>query len=63
VAEKMRENYPDVDKLMSNVKKMLVKALLRVQNFKQDATSLSLPPQPVLTCWDTWLEAAILLYN
>jgi hypothetical protein len=37
---------------------MFVKAPLRVQKFKQLAPSLPLPPQPVLTRWGTWLDAA-----
>jgi hypothetical protein len=48
-----------IDKLIANVKKMFVKAPLRVQIFKHDAPSLSLPSQPVLTCWSMWLEAAM----
>jgi hypothetical protein len=48
VAGMIRGTYPDVDKLISNAKKMFVKALLRVQKFKQDTPSMSLPPQPVL---------------
>ena len=37
---------------------MFVKAPLRVQKYKQLAPSLPLPPQPVLTRWGTWLDAA-----
>jgi hypothetical protein len=59
VAKEIRENYVDVDKLISNSKKMFVKALQKVQKFKQDALSLSLPPQPVLTRWGMWLEATM----
>jgi hypothetical protein len=59
VAKEIRENYVDVDKLISNIKKMFVKALQKVQKFKQDTLSLSLPPQPVLTRWGTWLEATM----
>jgi hypothetical protein len=45
--------------LISNVKKIFLKASLRVEKFKQDAPSLSLPPKPVLTRWGTWLDAAM----
>jgi exonuclease VII small subunit len=45
--------------LISNVKKIFLKASLRVEKFKQEAPSLSLPPKPVLTCWGTWLDAAM----
>jgi hypothetical protein len=61
VAEEIRENYPDVDNLISNMKKMFIKAPLRVQKFKQDIPSLSLPSQPVLMLWSTWLEAACVI--
>jgi hypothetical protein len=44
VAKEIRENYRDVDKLISDVKKMFVKAPVRVQKFKQDTPLLSLPP-------------------
>jgi hypothetical protein len=29
-----------------------------VQKFKEDAPTLPLPPQPNVTCWGTWLDAA-----
>jgi hypothetical protein len=58
-AEEIRGNYSDADSLISNVKKIFLKAPLRVEKFKQEAPSLSLPPKPVLTRWETWLEAAM----
>jgi hypothetical protein len=45
--------------LISNVKKIFLKASLRVEKFKQEAPSLPLPPTPVLTRWGTWLDAAM----
>jgi hypothetical protein len=59
VAKEIRDNYRDVDKLISDVKKMFVKAPVRVQKFKQDTPLLTLPPQPVLTHWGMWLEASL----
>jgi hypothetical protein len=59
VAEDIRGNYPDADILISNVKKIFLKAPLSVEKFKQEAPSLSLPPKPVLTRWATWLDAAM----
>jgi hypothetical protein len=58
-ADEIRGNYPDVDSLISNVKKIFLKAPLRVEKFKQAAPSLSLPPKPVLTRWGTWLDAVM----
>lgn len=59
VAEEVRSNYPEVDKLVSNTKKIFTKAHIRVQKFKDEAPSLPLPPQPILTRWCTWLDAAV----
>jgi hypothetical protein len=58
VAEEIRGNCPEVDSLISNVKKIFLKAPLRVEKFEQEASSLPLPPQPVLTCCGMWLNAA-----
>jgi hypothetical protein len=51
VAEEIRVNYPDADSLISNVKKIFLKASLRVEKLKQEAPCLSVPPKPVLTRW------------
>jgi exonuclease VII small subunit len=59
VAEEIRGNYPNVDSLISNVKKIFLKVPLTVETFKQEAPSLSLPPKAVLTRWGTWLDAAM----
>ena len=58
VAEEVRGLYPDVDQLISNVKKIFIKAPLRVQDFHKMFPELSMPPEPVLTRWGTWLCAA-----
>jgi hypothetical protein len=59
VTEEIRGSYSEEDKLISNVKKVFVKAPLRDQQFEQEAPSLTLPPYPVLTRWGTWLDAAL----
>ncbi|KAL4084079.1 hypothetical protein QTP88_029395 [Uroleucon formosanum] len=59
VAEAIREKYQNVDRLISNSKKIFLKAPSRVNTFKDMYPNLSLPPQPILTRWGTWLEAAI----
>jgi hypothetical protein len=41
------------------VKKIFLKAPLRVEKFIQEAPSRSLPPKPILTRWGTWLDAAM----
>ena len=57
VAE-VRGSYPLVDKLIANGKKIFIKSPLRVQKFKEEAPTLPFPPQPIVTCWGTWLDAA-----
>jgi hypothetical protein len=59
VAETIRRSYEDVDGLIANVKKIFVKAPLRVEVYKERVKEVPLPPQPVLTRWGTWLEAAV----
>lgn len=59
VAEHIRSLYPTVDRLVSNVKKIFLKAPSRVLLFKEMAPEIPLPPQPVLTRWGTWLSAAL----
>jgi hypothetical protein len=59
VAEEVRTIFPDVDKLISNGKKVFLKAPSRVASFKEQYPDLPLPPAPVLTRWGTWLDAAI----
>jgi hypothetical protein len=57
-AEEVRKCFPNVDKLISNVKKIFLKSY-RVAFFKNEAPGLPLPPEPVITRWGTWLNAAI----
>lgn len=58
VAEKVRACFPKVDSLISNVKKIFLKAPNRVSKYKEMYADLPLPPKPVLTRWGTWLDAA-----
>ncbi|PSN31351.1 hypothetical protein C0J52_25994 [Blattella germanica] len=57
VAEDVRSYFPQVDALISNVKKILVKSPSRREHFKALAPGIPLPPQPIITRWGTWLEA------
>lgn len=41
------------------MKKIFNKAPSRVQIFKDMAQLLLLPPQPILTKWGTWIQAAL----
>jgi len=58
-AEEVRKCFPNVDKLISNVKKIFLKSPYRVAFFKNEAPGLPLPPEPIITRWGTWLNAAI----
>lgn len=59
VAEQVRSQYESVDQLISNIKKIFRKAPSRMLLFKTEAPDLPLPPEPVITRWGTWINAAI----
>lgn len=59
VAETIRLQFSLVNNLISNGKRIFVKAPLRVQGFKENFPDTPLPPEPVLTRWGTWLNAAL----
>src|SRR5258705_300655 len=63
VAESIRIQHPQINGLISNVKKVLLKSPLRVQIYKDKLPDVPLPPEPVITRWGTWLNAAIFLAN
>lgn len=58
VAEEIRTNFQDINKLISSVKKVFLKAPYRVEIFKTIAPGIPLPPEPVLTRWGTWINEA-----
>ncbi|XP_017492506.1 PREDICTED: uncharacterized protein LOC108380623 [Rhagoletis zephyria] len=58
ICEKLRSQYANVDSLIANIKKAFSKSPSRIRFFKEKQPDLPLPPQPVLTRWGTWLEAA-----
>jgi len=57
VAEEVCVNYPKVDKLVSSVKQIFLKAPSRTVLFKTVNLEIPLPPEPILTRWGTWIEA------
>lgn len=59
IAETIRLQFPLVNKLISSGKKIFLKAPLRIEMFRQRLPDIPLPPEPVLTRWGTWLDAAI----
>nr|CAD7414702.1 unnamed protein product [Timema cristinae] len=59
VSEDIRSCFPNVNAIISTIKKVFLKAPSRIFSFKAALPNTPLPPQPVLTCWDTWLHAAL----
>ncbi|KAJ4425798.1 hypothetical protein ANN_27423 [Periplaneta americana] len=49
IAEEIRGNFPDVEKLIGNVKKIFLKSPSRVNIFQSEAHGIPLPPAPILT--------------
>ena len=63
VAEEIRAIFDRVDRLISNGKKVFLKAPSRVQAFKEKFPEIPLPPAPVVTRWGTWVNAALYYSN
>nr|CAD7263605.1 unnamed protein product [Timema shepardi] len=59
VAEDITSRFPNVNAIISTVKKVFLKAPSRILSFKACLPNTPLPPQPVLTRWGTWLHAAL----
>jgi len=59
VAETIRSNFLKVDKLIAKVKQIFLKAPFRTLLFKEEeALGINLPPQPIITRWGAWINAA-----
>lgn len=63
MAEKIRNYYPDVKKLIVNTKAVFKKSPQRIKYFLHSCSGIPEPPQHVLTRWGTWLEAAFYYYR
>jgi hypothetical protein len=48
VAEQIRQQFPEVNDVISKVKKVFLKVPLRVQLHRETLPGLPLPPEPVL---------------
>lgn len=59
VAEEVRRLFPSVDKLISSIKKVFLKCPSRIEIFRKVLPNINLPPQPIITRWGTWINAAI----
>lgn len=58
IDEKVRELFPNVNILVNNLKKSVLKTPHRVEVYKDVLQNVALPPEPILTRWGTWIEAA-----
>jgi len=63
VAEQIKINFPEINSLISNIKKVFLKAPYRINMFKNLAWGIHLPPEPIITCWGTWLNAVNYYYE
>ena len=59
LAETIRAEFPAVNNLISAMKKVFCKAPSRIAIFREKLPSIPLPPQPIITLWGSWLEAAL----
>lgn len=58
VCETIRFEFDNFNKLISSVKKIFLKAPQPLPVFKEIFPNLQYPPEPIITRWGTWLEAA-----
>ena len=59
ISETIRNEFPQVNSLISNMKKTFCKAPSCISLFREKLPETPLPPQPILTRWGTWIEAAL----
>jgi len=59
IAEKIMDNFHEINDLINNGKKIFLKAPYRVQLYHEILPNKPLPPQPIITQWGAWLESAI----
>jgi hypothetical protein len=57
VCEQIRNDFPEVNRLVSCGKKIFVKCNSRREYFRNSFPLIPLPPQPVKTRWGSWLNA------
>ena len=61
-AEEVRAQFDTVDKIILSVKKIFRKAPSRLL-FKTESPNMRLPPEPILTHWESWINAAVYYYE
>ncbi|VVC44843.1 Hypothetical protein CINCED_3A019316 [Cinara cedri] len=63
VLEKIRQLYSDINKLIDNRKKALLKAPSRMNKYRKEMPGTPLSSEPIITRWGTWLNAALFYTN
>jgi len=59
IAEKIMDIFHEINDLINNGKKIILKAPYRIQLYHEMLPNTPLPPQPIITRWGAWLESAI----
>lgn len=59
VAETVRGLFDDVNELISSIKSVFLKSPSRVRVLKQLYPDMPKPPRPIITRWNTWIEACM----
>jgi hypothetical protein len=59
LCDTIRLQFKNVDKMISNVKKIFKKSPKRINIFKEKYPEIPLPPNPILTRWGTWINASL----
>jgi len=55
----VRGKFDDINALITNVKKIFLKAPSRIRYYKEHCPNLKLPHEPVITRWGTWIKAVV----
>ena len=63
VCEKIRDVNPELDSFIANMKKVFIKAPDRINQFRETCPDITLPPSPVVTRWETWIDATLYYHN
>jgi hypothetical protein len=63
VCEKIRDVNPELDSFIANMKKVFIKAPDRINQFREMCPDIPLPPSPVVTRWETWINATLYYQN
>ena len=59
ISENIRSNFPDIDSLVSCIKKIFKKCPSKKNKLKKKFPEMPLPPDPVITRWGTWLKSVV----